>query len=300
MSRFRKLFGSSAARPAARKARLGVEALGDRLVPSATFTEDTGTHSLTVTAGAHQNNTVTIRNDGDGNLKITVDGASRSFTHIKDVLVVTDDGKDTVTYNQGVAGPEADVTRSFTLGVALGAGNDRFTANVFGDVGFRQNGVLQPRNLAFVVDGDFGADRIDFNLHDADVTSGSVLEVIAGGSFGNDNMTLDSDGEVDGRFLLRMFGDNDNDTIAVNILLDADSGGLVEGGRADLQNGAAAISGDLGDDTLRFAVRQAAGSHAGVNAIVDGGFGFGLPDHDVGRHTTNVRTAFLEEDIAIP
>jgi hypothetical protein len=299
VSRLRKLFGSSAARPAARKARLGVEALGDRLVPSATFTEDTGTHSLTVTAGAHQNNTVTIRNDGDGNLKITADGASRSFTHIKDLLVVTGDGKDTVTYNQGVAGQEADVTRSFRLSVFLGDGNDRFTANVFGDVGFRQDGVIQPRDLAFVVDGDSGADRIDFNLHDADVTSGSILQVIAGGSFGNDNMTLDSDGEVDGRFLLRMFGDNDNDTIAVNVLLDADSGGLVEDGRAG-QNGPASVSGDLGDDTLRFAVRQAAGSHAGVNAVVDGGFGFGLPDHDVGRHTTNVRTAFLEEDIAIP
>jgi hypothetical protein len=299
MSRFARLFRSAATPTPARKARLGVEALDARLVPSVTFNENTSTHSLTVTGVGSQNHTVTIRNDGDGNLTITADGQTRTFPHITSLLVVGGAGKDTVTYNQGSAGHEADTTRSFGLGVALKEGNDHFTANVFGDVGFRQNGVIQPRDLSFIVDGDFGADRIDFNLEDADVTSGSILEVIAGGSFGNDNMTLELDGEVDGKFLLRMFGDNDNDTIAVNVLLDADSGGLLEGGRSDIQNGAAVVQGDLGDDTLKFAVRHQAGSHAGVNAVVDGGFGFGLPDHDVGRHTANVRSAFLEQDIVI-
>jgi hypothetical protein len=45
------------------------------------------------------------------------------------------------------------------------------------------------------------------------------------------------------------------------------------------------------------AVRHQAGSQAGVNAVVDGGLS--LFDHDVGRHTTNVRAAFLEEDIVV-
>jgi hypothetical protein len=34
-----------------------------------------------------------------------------------------------------------------------------------------------------------------------------------------------------------------------------------------------------------------------VDAVVDGGLSLG--DHDVGRHTANVRTAWLEQDITV-
>jgi len=39
------------------------------------------------------------------------------------------------------------------------------------------------------------------------------------------------------------------------------------------------------------------GSHARVNAVVDGGFN--LFDHDIGRHTANVRVADLEQDLIV-
>ena len=80
MSRLSKLFRSPA-RPAG-KARLGVEALDGRLMPSVTFSEDTSSHTVEVQASANQNNTITIRNDGDGNLTIVADGTTRQFPHV--------------------------------------------------------------------------------------------------------------------------------------------------------------------------------------------------------------------------
>jgi hypothetical protein len=294
VTRLRKLFRSPA-RPA-RKARLGVEALGDRLVPSATFTEHPD-HTLDVVAAAHQNNTITIRNDGDGNLRIVADGATRHFTHIEGVHVNAGDGTDTVTYNQGSATQAVNTRRSFGMTVNLAdsfldnSATNTFTANVFGDVGFFQQGTVHARELEFAVFGGAKADRIDFNFHDTDVRAGSTLRAFATGLGGNDNITLDSDGDVDGDFLLDLEGFDGNDTVAANVLLDDGSTGSV-GGRSE-----AIVRGDVGDDTVRLAVRQQAGSHAEVNAVVDGGFN--LFDHDVGRHTANVRTAFLEQDITV-
>jgi hypothetical protein len=60
---------------------------------------------------------------------------------------------------------------------------------------------------------------------------------------------------------------------------------------------AANIRGDEDSDTLRFAVRHQAGSQAEVDAALNGGFSFF--DNDVGRHTTNVSTSYLEQDIVI-
>jgi hypothetical protein len=279
-----------------RKARLGVEALGDRVVPSVTFTEHPD-HKLDVVASAHQNNTITIRNDGDGNLTVVADGATRHFTHIEDVHVNAGDGKDTVTYNQGSSTAAVDTRRSFGMTVNLadsfldGSATNTFTANVFGNVGFFQNGTVHARELEFAIFGGAKADRIDFNFHDTDVRTGSRLFVSARGLGGNDNITLDSDGEVDGEFDFSLEGFDGNDTVAANVLLDDGSTGTV-GSRS-----AATVRGDVGDDTVTLAVRQQAGSHAAVDALLDGGFN--LADHDVGRHTSNVRTAFLEQDITV-
>ena len=303
MSRLSKLFRSSPIRPSARKTRLGVEVLGDRVVPSVTMNEDASDHSLTITTGLHQNNTVTIRNDGVGNLTVTGDGVTRHFAGVQWVQVSTGDLRDTVTYNQGTAGHEVDTRRSFELDVSLGSrfdatDQDRFTANVFGDVGFRQNGVLRERSLYFNVAGTAGADRVDFNFNDTDIHEGSSLGIDVHGLDGNDNITVDMDGELDGSLRIGVTGDNGDDTIAVNFLLDAGSTGSV--GDDSLTGPIRAnVRGDLGNDNLRFAIRQAAGSHAAVHATLDGGFGFGFPDLDIGRHTANVHTAFLEQDIVI-
>ena len=290
MSRLSKLFRSPARN--ARKARLGVEALDGRLLPSVTFTEHPD-HTVDVVASANQNNTVTIRNDGDGNLTIVADGTTRNFTQVVGLSVDTGNGKDTVTYNQGSSTAAADIHRSFALTVDFQGGfsednkGDTFTANVFGNVGFFQNGTIHSRDLSMNVYGGEGSDRIDFNFHDTDVRTGSNLNIFAIGLGGKDNITLDSDGEVDGKFSFSLQGTDGNDKVAANILLDNGSNGTLSGN----------VRGDNDSDSVTLAVRHQTGSHADVSAIVDGGLS--LFDHDVGRHTTNVKAQFLEQDIVI-
>jgi hypothetical protein len=292
-------------------ARLNVEALDSRIVPSVTFQEDTSSNRLTLTAAQNQNNTITIVNNGNGGLRVTADGVVRNFTGIVGVNVATGNGADTVTYNQGSSTTAVNLRRDLTLNVELGdnaSGTmDRFTANVFGDIGFLQNGAWQARSLGLLIHGnafdDFlqgdGNDRIDINVnHDTDVRPGSQLFLRLHGDGGNDNITLDYDGEMDGRLDLSSSGADGNDTIAVNLHFDAGSNGrLLNTDNPEGQK--ASVRGDAGNDTLRFAVRQAAGATAEVSAVLDGGFGFGWPDNDIGRHTTNVQTLWLEQDIVI-
>lgn len=276
------------------------EALEDRLTPSVTFIEDTATHLLTVNASWGQNNNITIVNNGDGDLTITADGTTRNFTNVTELRVNTYEGTDTVTYNQGTAASEVDIRRNFKLRVDLGdnlsGSMDRFTANVFGDVGFFNDGAWQARSLDFHVFGGGGADRIDINADaDVDVRDRSSLRFDLHGDGGNDSITIDHDGRVDGTILLEAAGENDNDTVNVNLHLDTGSSGEVRG----IANGPARVRGDLGDDILIFAVRLADNTTAGVDAEIDGGFNWGWPDNDVGRHTNNVRSAYLEQDFII-
>jgi hypothetical protein len=304
MSRLSKLFRPS--RPAARKTRLGVEALDGRLLPSVVFSENPGNHAVSVVAGDHQDNIIVVFNDGNGNLDIAADGAVRHFTAVESLFVESKDGRDVVTYNQGTFDHAANTRRSFDLKVVLGYpldsnDADKFTANVFGNVGFVQGGAVHARELGFEVSGGADADRIDFNLHDTDVIGqGSALKIDINGFGGNDNITVDMDGEVDGTLFLNVHGGDailggfDKDIVHVNVHLDSGSTGAVKG---DGPTGAAIVTGDLGDDDLRFAVSQAAGSHTTVNALLDGGFN--LFDHDVGRHTANVRVANLEQDLVV-
>lgn len=283
--------------------RLGVESLDSRLLPSVTFQENTATNSLTLTAAQNQNNTITVFNNGNGSLRVTADGVVRNFTGIDVVNINTGNGADTVTYNQGTSTTAADLRRDLTMNVELGSNangtTDTFRANIFGNIGFLQNGALQARSLGLIIRGDSGRDRIDINAnHDTDVRTGSQLFLRLQGREGNDNITVDYDGEMDGNLDFSAAGQDDNDFIAVNFQLDAGSAGSIDCSD-NPDDGGAQVHGNFGDDDLRFAIRLAAGVTADVNAIVDGGFGFGFPDNDVGRHTSNVRTAWLEQDILI-
>lgn len=276
--------------------RLGVEAMDARLVPSVTFQENTGApHSLTVTAADHQNNSIVVVNDGNGNLKVTADGTVRNFTGVTSLKILAGDGADTVVYNQGSSGHEADIVRGLAVDVRLGDNKsgttDKFTANVFGDV-------TNASALTFKVAGEGGHDRIDINAHDVDVHGGSTLGLFLTGDGGGDTITVDSDGEIDGKMFLRVSGNDGNDAIAVNVLMDSGSTGSVEGGDAGQFSGSAFVTGDFGNDKVTFAVRQQSGSAGAVSAVIDGGLG--LFDHDIGHRTNNIRSQFLEEDFVIP
>jgi hypothetical protein len=305
VSRLPKLFRRSP-RPVTRKARLGVEALDGRLVPSATFVENSSSHTLTVTAGQHQNNTITIRNDGDGNLRIVTGGVTRNFTHVQSLVVNTGDGKDTVTYSQGTSTHSVDLHRNFSLRVDLGSqfdGNDadHFTANVFGNLGFVQDGVRHARDMSFQINGGADRDVIAMNFNDTDLIRGSVLTVNVDGSSGDDDIRVYYAGQDDATSQLRVgvhgggiLAGFDHDTIGISVFLQDGSAGVVAG---DGPGGSAVVTGDLGDDRLYFAVFQEPGSHADVNALIDGGFNLG--DADIGRHTANVRTSNVEQDFVV-
>jgi hypothetical protein len=271
-----------------------------------TFTPNPGNHSLSVVAGDHQNNTVTIRNDGDGNLRVVADGVTRTFSHVESVFVNTKDGKDTVTYNQGTSTHHADLRRNFRLNVDLGSqfdsnDADHFTATVYGNVGFVQDGVQQARFMSFHINGGADRDVIAMNFNDTDLIRGSVLTVNADGSSGDDDIRVYYAGQVEATSQLRIgvhgggiLAGFDHDTIGISVFLQDGSAGVVAG---DGPGGSAVVTGDLGDDHLYFAVFQEPGSHADVNALIDGGFNLG--DADVGRHTANVRTTNVEQDFVV-
>src|SRR5262249_32620961 len=201
--------------------RPALEVMGDRLVPSVSFSEFHvgSSHHVIINGTNGQKHTVTNANDGQGNIRVTADGVVRNFTAVTNVFYNGADRVDTVTYNQGTSTQGADNNSDFFLHVGLGANRsgttDRFTANVFGDV---------KHTLGLIVDGGAGRDRIDINAnHDTDVSAGAKLIVRVLGEGGNDNITIDYDGELDGKLDLLASGGDDNDLIAANVNLDAGS-----------------------------------------------------------------------------
>jgi hypothetical protein len=292
MSWLRRLFGSSPSRPASRTFRLGLEALDDRLVPSVTFSVSADTHTVTV-SGDNGSNRIAIRNDGNGNLIIVGDGVTRTFTGVDHLLVGTGNGADFVTYDQGSSTQSADTKRSFDLHVLFGtpSGQDprnKFIATVFGNVGF-WDGAMHPRQLELDVLGGSGTDNVYYHLNDMDVRTGSSFSIGADLFEGNDSVDIDMDGEVDGTMDIEAEGYEGSDFLTIDLLLDSGSSGSVTAHEA----------GDEGNDSLELAIRQATGAHADVDAIIDGGLELFTSEHDVGRHTSNVQTRWLEQDILI-
>jgi hypothetical protein len=252
------------------------------------------THDIEVTASLHQNNNITIDNDGKGGITITADGTVRNFTGVHHVTVDTLDGNDRVTYNQGRSGHTANLKEPFVLDVGLGDGNDKFTANVFGNVGFADADGLHNVALDFAVFGGSGNDTIAINAnHDTDIRSGSIMRLDLVGGFGNDKVTVDYRGELDGRLAMNASGGFGNDVMFARMKLDDGSTGIING----LNGGSATLRGDFENDNLTFKVNQASGAHGQVDALIDGGIS--LFDNDVGHRTANVRSQFLEHDFVV-
>lgn len=280
-----------------------LESLGERVVPSASFNLSNDNHTLVITAGDHQNNNIAIVNNGDGDLTIRADGEVERFFDINFLFVNTGDRTDNVTYSQGSSTQFANVTRDLFVHVNLGDNasgtTDRFTADIFGNVGNFQDGVLSKHTLGFFVNGNQGHDRIVINAnHDTDVRSGSSLILHVNGDDGNDSISVNYRGEMDGKLDLIVAGNNGNDAISVNARLDAGSTGSVLSADADGNTGKATVRGDLGNDNLTFAIRQSTGATASVSAELDGGFGFFL-DHDIGHETSNVHVDNIEQNFPI-
>jgi len=300
--------------------RLELEQLEDRCCPS-TFTVN---GSNLVIQGDNAANVVELTDDGQGNLTGTVDGEAvegagitnvvfhgrkgdDSFTYTltgqrttgQHLVLNLGDGDDTVTldYAAGVAGPRLKID------LTAGKGNDTTTAT-FGELSsavnlfFRANlgdgddtldttlagGVLDTARARFKVQAHKGIDTVAFHATTGNVDAGALLDLDVHGGKGDDNVTVNTGGQMNGTFKLTVDASTDSDTVTANLAADAGSTGSFK----------ATVRGGTGDDTLTLNLDDQSGGGGDstlslIKALLDGGAGF-----DTAFHTGNVELVRCE------
>jgi hypothetical protein len=299
-----------------------LEALEDRALMAVAVNFAGGVLTFT---GAAANETLTMNDNGSGTVAFTATGAgSSSFNGVDRIVINLKGGNDTVTYN--LNGPLSTARR---IDADLGAGNDRFRANLGGQ------DLLADLDLD--IKGAAGNDRVELNQIGR-ISANDKLSAKVTGNGGEDRVTATMVGDVQGRAEFDVRGGSDSDSFTLNALSDVDvsSNGVLDvrsddaalnfdyrgeldgrllldaigasgqdtltadltldagstGGAGDTGN-AAKIDGRGGRDTLRFTVVNNSGSPATatVFAQIDGGTG-----RDVGTRTTNVTPTSIETD----
>ncbi|HJZ89785.1 MAG TPA: hypothetical protein VKE40_02860 [Gemmataceae bacterium] len=237
-----------------RRRALQLDALNDRIVPSASFVES-GTE-LTV-RGDHSANVVTITDNGTGdagNITVQLDDQPlfTSTGAITSITVITGSGGDVVEYDlTGDLSVNRDVT------VRLGNGNDSFVADLTGNL--VAGGNLELHGL-----GGNGWDTLRLTGTGGDVADGSKLTVDFLGGNGRDTVNVDYTGVVIGNFDLEVHGGNGKDTVNANVTADTGSTGTVT----------AHVFGGNGKDSLSLFVTKTTDTDTvTVDATIDGGHG---------------------------
>jgi hypothetical protein len=169
--------------------------------------------------------------------------------------IVSAAGADKVEANFG----KLDDDVGLTLFGALGIGNDSFKATLQGDLadpfdparvliqyqGDSDRVITDPVTRQPVVARD-GADTVEVNAGSTSAVdaedSESTLTVLLFGGDGNDTMTCNYDGEMDGALTVILAGQNGADRLTANITLDDGSDGSLS----------AEVNGGAGSDNLRF------------------------------------------------
>ena len=226
-------------------------------------------------------------------------GGTNLSDRINRIQVNTNGSNDVVLYN--LTGTQR---RSMRIDANLGSGNDTFIAN--------QNG-FDVRNTStedLRVNGGSGADRITINAagsttNRVNVNAGSVLrlQLLAGSDIDvldrADAITVNYQGDLDGKLLMRGVGGLGNDSLRATVTLDGGSSGSngVVTGLGGLF-GKASLEGGFGGDTIDFRVRDNSGGSADVTAEANAGLDL---NRDIVRHTTNVDAvfAFGDEDAVV-
>jgi hypothetical protein len=204
------------------------EALEGRDCPSSGVSAAVFGHTLRVRGDANAN-TVTITDDGHGNVTATIDGKpSVTGSGITKILVDTKAGNDTVKYTLtgALAGSEA-------VFIDLGKGTDTATVDATPGV---TAGKLRVR-----VEGH-GTDTINSTF--GSVAAGASVEGSFEGGRGNDTINTTFSGTLNGSLRLNSEGHQGNDTIATNVTINKGSTGKLD----------ARVDGDRGTNNLTLNV----------------------------------------------
>jgi len=183
--------------------------------------------------GNAANDTIIINDNGAGVItgQATNGGgmlaAFPAFAGIHRVNITTNAGVDRVTYNL-----TADAAGFHQINASLGDGNDSFKLNANNDV---------------------------------DISANSDLYVFAYGNAGDDVISLNHRGEVDGDEYLISDGGDGEDSLVTDVYLQKGSSGFLQ----------AQASGSMGDDKISMLVRkELAADTIFINAVASGGAGF--------------------------
>ena len=241
-----------------RRTGLRCERLENRDCPAVFFRG-----GILIVTGTSAADTVEITDEGDGTVTAVLNGESVTEENVRAVAVYTGAGDDTIDYT--VTG---DQTRRLRVAVYAGAGDDAVTLDA-GDVTGR---------FAFAAFGASGDDTLAATV--GGVAAGGVAAVTLNGGRGNDTVSADAAGEIDGYLAVTLTGSFGTDTVEGTIDAAAGSTGRV----------AALVSGGLGNDTLALNVTgDGAEDIRLLRAILHGG-----PGTDTGDATDNVRQISVE------
>jgi hypothetical protein len=182
-----------------------LEALGDRWCPSVTV-QRFGSELWVLGNGAAD--TVSIMDNGQGQVSVTADGRTVTRTGVKQIQVHTRGGDDAVDYT--LTGP---ATRESRLKIDLGAGNDtatleadgvrlgaRVEVDVNGGLGndtiTADYAVEVDNRFRIRLDGGLGNDTVTGTVALAAGSTGEVEALVTGG-LGDDRLTLNVTGTAD-------------------------------------------------------------------------------------------------------
>jgi hypothetical protein len=257
---------------------LRLESLGDRALPSVTWTDD-GAGTVTIT-GDEQGDNIQITDNGSGGVTVAADDWTQNFDgSVTSIVVESGGGADTVTYTLADGLTDA-VTR--TVDVNLGNFQDSFTATL--------GAVPAGSDLTLNVNGGNGSDSLSVSTGDV---AGRLTVELRGGN-GKDTLSADVNGALSGEFFLTLLGGNGKDGVSATLAgsvtgtLDATLDGgngkdtvgavLSVDAPADGSTGSPDVSvqvfGHNGKDDLSLTVDGAgASSLTGATFEIDGGLG---------------------------
>jgi hypothetical protein len=156
-----------------------LECLGERALPSVTFTEaDDGTLEI---RGDQHANSIVVTDDGTGTIVVEVAGEDpyTSEATITTIRIFGASGADDVEYNL-----TGDLSSERTVEVFLGNQHDSFAANINGNL-------LDGADLSILANGGNGHDSLTLlSGENADVGAGANLSVEFNGNNGKDALLL--------------------------------------------------------------------------------------------------------------
>lgn len=271
--------------PAKAPYRPRIEALEDRDVPASISVAGS---TVTVT-GDNTANRVTIRDNGDGDIQVSITGAPGAgpvnFNNITRIRVNTDTGNDRVNYTQTGAR-----TRNMDLRINLGRGNDE--ANVFIQGDIRAN-----RTLSVLVDNPFfllfgqDNDRINIQATNVNIEANAAFNLTANGGTGTDRVDFNYSGIVNGPLNYTLDGGLGDDSPFDNAFIRATV--RLRAGTVGFPAVTGVVRGGFGNDSVaNFIFKEgAAGTGPFINGTLDGG-----PGVDVGSRTLTVTNAIDVEN----